>query len=219
MIIKQLFINSDNTNIDSIGYETVYLEQPTSKLIDFDWKKILQAPPRNSSQTTKNELVFISKNTKERTHQDIELIHNVDTDLDKPYELLCKKYRVEYPYNYISLFYDIILPVLLNTKKYWNRARPKQLAELYNIDIKVILTDTHHTAAYPSGHTVYSKLVANIIKDIYPQVLQKELDNIVSQTAKARIMQGVHYPTDNEASIVFVNFLFDKLNPGLRKYL
>jgi hypothetical protein len=219
MIIKQLSINSDNTNIDSIGYETVYLEQPTSKLIDFDWKKILQAPPRNSSQTTKNELVFISKNTKERTHQDIELIHNVDTDLDKPYELLCKKYRVEYPYNYISLFYDIILPVLLNTKKYWNRARPKQLAELYNIDIKVILTDTHHTAAYPSGHTVYSKLVANILHFIYPQIKQTELDNIVLQTARARVMQGVHYPTDNKASLIFSNFLFDNLNPKLRKYL
>jgi hypothetical protein len=219
MIIKQLSINSDNTNIDSIGYETVYLEQPISKLIDFDWKKILQDPPRNSSQTTKNELVFISKNTKERTHQDIELIYNVDMDLDKPYELLCKKYRVEYPHNYISLFYDIVLPVLLNTKKYWNRARPKQLAELYNIDIRVILTDTHHTAAYPSGHTVYSKLVANILHFIYPQIKQTELDNIVLQTARARVMQGVHYPTDNKASLIFSNFLFDSLNPKLRKYL
>jgi hypothetical protein len=219
MIIKQLSINSDNTNIDSIGYETVYLEQPISKLIDFDWKKILQAPPRNSNQTTKNELIFISKNTKERTYQDIELIHNVDTDLDKPYELLCKKYRVKYPYNYISLFYDIVLPVLLNTKKYWNRARPKQLAELYNIDIRVILTDTHHTAAYPSGHTVYSKLVANILHFIYPQIKQTELDNIVLQTARARVMQGVHYPTDNKASLIFSNFLFDNLNPKLRKYL
>jgi len=219
MIIKQQFINFDITKIDSITYETVYLERPMSNLIDFDWKNILSAPPKNSSQTTIKELKLVSESTKKRSKKDIELIHNVDQDLDSPFLILLDKYKLSYPKNYISLFYDIVYPVLINTKNYWNRARPKQLAEFYNIDINVILTDTHHTAAYPSGHTVYSKLVANIIKNIYPQVPQKELDNIVSETAKARIMQGVHYPSDNEASIVFVNFLFDKLNSELRKYL
>jgi membrane-associated phospholipid phosphatase len=139
--------------------------------------------------------------------------------MDTPYILLLKKYNLKYPQNYINLFYDIVKPVLLNIKGYWNRARPKQLAEFYNIDIDVILTDTHHTAAYPSGHTVYSSLVSNILKDIYPQINKKELDHIVNETAKARVLQGVHYPTDNEASIIFTNFLFNKLDKKLRKYL
>jgi hypothetical protein len=204
--------------IDSIGYDTVYLEKPVSNLIDFDWKNILPRPESNSSQITINELKFISRQTKNRSARDIKLIHNVDQDLDKPFILLLNKYRLKYPQNYIDLFYDIVHPILLNTKNYWNRARPNQLADIYGIDINVILTDTHHTAAYPSGHTVYSSLVANILKDIYSQINQKELDYIVNETARARVLQGVHFPSDNKASIIFSDYIFKKLNYKLRKY-
>jgi membrane-associated phospholipid phosphatase len=93
------------------------------------------------------------------------------------------------------------------------------LADLYNIDINVIVTDTIYTASYPSGHTVYSKLVANILHFIYPQIRINQLDNIVTTTAKARIMQGVHYPSDNKASLIFSDTIFNKLNPKLERYI
>lgn len=211
-------LSLNSNKINSLGYDSAYVEKPMSKLIDFDWKKILQSPPLNSSQETFNELLLISRVTKSRKNKDIELVHNIDLDMDTPYKLILKKYRLEYPTNYINLFYDIVKPVLLNIKSYWNRPRPKQLAELYNIDIDVIVTDTHHTAAYPSGHVVYSSLVSQIIKDIYPQVKQKELDHIVLKTAEARVLQGVHYPSDNQASIIFTKYMFNRLNPKLRKY-
>jgi hypothetical protein len=211
--------NLKKSTIDSLGYETVYLEKPMSNLIDFDWKNILEAPPKNSSKTTIQELRLVSQSTQNRSLKDIELIHNVDQDLDTPFELLLEKYSLEYPKNYISLFYDIVYPVLINTKNYWNRPRPKQLAKYYNIQINVILTDTHHTAAYPSGHTVYSSLVSNILKDIYPEVQTRELDFIVNETARARVLQGVHFPSDNKASIIFSNYIFNKLQNKLRKYL
>ena len=109
-------------------------------------------------------------------------------------------------------------PVLINTKNYWNRPRPNQLAKLYNINIDLIVTDSIHTASYPSGHTVYSSLVSSIIKDLFPQIEQKQLDDVVLQTAKARIIQGAHFPSDNKASILFSKQLFNKLNPKIRKY-
>jgi len=204
--------------IDSIGYETVYLEKPVSKIIDFDWKNILQPPPKNTSETTLQELLLISRSTQRRSKKDLELVHNVDQDLDQPFILLLKKYNINYPNNYINLFYDVVYPVLINTKNYWNRPRPNQLAKYFNIDIDVILTDTHHTASYPSGHTVYTSLVANILKDLFPRISQTELDNIVLETARARVLQGVHYPTDNKASLLFSKNIFNKLNPKLRKY-
>lgn len=211
-----MFLNRDK--IDSLGYETVYLEKPVSNLIDFDWKKILEPPPNNTSKTTLKELRLISQSTKNVSLKDIELVHNVDQNLDRPFILLLNKYGLKYPQNYIDLFYDIVHPVLINTKNYWNRARPNQLAKYFGIQINVILTDTHHTPAYPSGHTVYSSLVSNILKNLYPQILTKELDFIVLETARARILQGVHYPSDNKASLIFSKFLFNKLHPKLRKY-
>jgi len=210
------FLSKDK--IDSLGYETVYLEKPVSNLINFDWKSILSPPPKNTNDKTIEELLLISRLTKNRSKQDISLIHNVDQNLDRPFILLLKKYGLDYPQNYISLFYDIVHPVLINTKNYWNRPRPSQLAKYFDVDIDVILTDTHHTPAYPSGHTVYTKLVANILHNIYPKIPKKELDNIVLETARARVLQGVHYPTDNKASLTFSNFIFNKLNPKLRKH-
>jgi hypothetical protein len=60
--------------------------------------------------------------------------------------------------------------------------------------------------------------VASILKNLYPQIDQKELDNIVLETARARVMQGAHYPSDNKASLQFTKFVFNKLNQKLRKY-
>lgn len=206
------------SKIDSIGFDTVYLEKPVSKIIDFDWTTILDAPPKNSDSSTIKELQLIAKETRNRTEKDIELIHKIDQDMDTPFELLLNQYDLEYPKNYIDLFYDIVRPVLLNIKGIWNRPRPNQLAKFYNIDIDLIITDTIHTASYPSGHTVYSNLVANIVKSLYPQIQQKKLDNIVLETARARVMQGVHYPTDNKGSLILSETLFNRLHPKLRKY-
>jgi hypothetical protein len=208
----------NKSNIDSIGYDTVYLEKPMSNLIDFDWKNILKQPPKNSDNATIEELKFISKNTLNRSINEEKQILQIDAELDGQFINLLKKYNIQYPQNYINLFYDIVRPLLYNTKAYWNRARPKQLAELLNIPINIIATDTHHTASYPSGHTVYSSLVANILKDMYPQIDHKKLDNIVLSVAEARVKQGVHFPSDNKGSLLFSKFIFNKLNPKLRKY-
>ena len=204
--------------IESLGFETVYLEKPMSNLIDFDWKNILSRPPSNTSRITIDELKLLSKQTKNRSKADIDNIHRIDLDLDSSFIRLLNSYNLIYPQRYIDLFYDIVHPVLINIKSYWNRPRPNQLAKFYNIDIDVIITDSIHTAAYPSGHTVYSNLVANILKDIYPEVSVSKLNDIVLETAKARVLQGVHYPSDNKASIQFSNIIFDKLQPKLRKY-
>lgn len=203
--------------IEELGYDTIYLEKPTPSIIDFDWRKILSPPPKNISRSTFKELELIAGITKKRSKKQIDFIYGIDQDLDSSFIKLLDKYNLEYPQKFIDLFYSIIRPVLLNTKGYWNRPRPYQLAKLYNIEIDVIYTDTHHTASYPSGHTVYSNLVANILKDYYPQLNKTKLTNIVLETAEARVLQGIHYPSDNKASITFSNFLFKYLNPKLKQ--
>lgn len=197
--------------IENLGYDNVYLEKPVADIIDFNWKDILEAPPENTSQITLAELYSVSKASLNRTSEDISLVKIIDRNPDKLFIELTKEYNVEYPQSRIEDFYSIIKPVLLNIKSLWNRPRPAQLAEYFNIPIDVIITDTHHTAAYPSGHTVYSKLVALIIKNLYPQISDNKLNKIVNQTAKARIMQGVHYPSDNLASLYLSQVLFNKL--------
>lgn len=197
--------------IESLGYDTVLIEQPVADIVDFDWKKILEAPPSNVSKETFLELQLVSRSTLNRTLEDTKLVKIIDQDPDSFFIELLKQYGLEYPYPKILEFYNVIEPILINIKFLWNRPRPAQLAKYYDLNIDVIVTDTHHTAAYPSGHTVYSSLVSHIIEYYYPIVDKKKLDSLVQDTGKARILQGVHYPSDNLASIKLTKFLFNKL--------
>lgn len=204
--------------IEQLTYDSIIVEKPMSNLIDFDYKTILNPPSLNTSKIVQEELKTISKATQNRTNDDYDLIFRIDEDIDSFYRNILERNNLEYPQRYIDLFYDIVEPVVLNIKSYWNRPRPTQLAKFYNINIEKIITDTIHTASYPSGHTLYSKLVANILTNIYPK-LSKNFDIIVQLTAEARIKQGVHYPSDNVASIQLANYIYSKLNRKLIQYL
>lgn len=200
-----------HNEIEKLGYDTVYIERPVPDIVSFNWKNILAAPPSNASKQTLAELEAVSKATLNRSKKDIELVHTVDQDPDSYFIDLAKEYRVEYPADSIKEFYGVVKPILLNIKGVWNRPRPAQLAKYYNIPLEVIVTDTHHTASYPSGHTVYSSLVAMILKHHYPAIDQRKLDILVGNTAKARVLQGVHFPSDNRASLQLTKVLFNKL--------
>ena len=197
--------------IEKLRYNSVSLEFPVPDIISFDYKTILDPPPSNTDPKTLKELTFVAESTFNRSEAEIEQIYSIDRDLDAPFIKLLSKYKLEYPQEYIDTFYNVVQPVLMNIKHYWNRPRPVQLAKLFNIKIDPIVTTTVHTPSYPSGHTMYSRLVANILKHHYPQIENKILDNIVYDTARARVMMGVHFPSDNQASIFLSNYLFKNL--------
>lgn len=198
-------------NIDNIKYTTKTVEdQKVSKLIDFDYKSILDNPPINSSGSTLKELIYISKITNNRNDTDIEFVHKIDKNAASLVVDFCKNKKITFPQKKFDNLYDIFKPLILNTKYYFNRARPYQLAKLYGLTIDVIETDTHQTPSYPSGHTVYARLAGNLVSSSHPE-FKYELDQIVNKSAYARVLQGVHYPSDNTASIIFTDFIFHKL--------
>jgi acid phosphatase (class A) len=206
-----------HSKIKNLSYDTQITEIPMSNLVNFDYKKILKPFPANTSKETQKELGLISKLTTNRNKEDCELIYKMDEDIDSYYKDITNKLNLSYPQGYIDLFYDIMRPVLMNLKSYWNRPRPNQLAELYNISINRIVTDTIHTASYPSGHTSYSRLVCRILSEMYP-VLSNRFESVVALTEIARMKQGVHYPSDNKASIVFADYFYDQIHPKIVKY-
>ena len=198
-------------NIDNIKYTAKTVEdQKVSKLIDFDYKSILDNPPINSSGSTLKELIYISKITNNRDNKDIEFLNKIDKNPASLVIDFCKNKKITFPQKDFDNLYDIIKPLILNVKYYFNRARPYQLAKLYGLTIDVIETDTHQTPSYPSGHTVYARLAGNLVT-ISHREFKYELDQIVNRSAYARVLQGVHYPSDNTASIIFTDFIFHKL--------
>jgi hypothetical protein len=208
-----LLLHLHKDKLDSLGYDTVYLEKPIPDIMKgFNWKNLLSPPPNNLSKITQKELLIVAESSQNRSPQEVEMIKLIDQDLRDPFRFLVKKYNLYYPEQKIESYTKLFRPILANVKAYWNRPRPNQLAEYFNLKIDVLVTDTHHTAAYPSGHTVYSKLIALILEKEYPQIDQNKLNNLVNQTARARVLQGVHYPSDNNASLIFSTKLFNYIN-------
>tara|TARA_R110000737_G_scaffold347568_1_gene379363 strand:- start:172 stop:516 length:345 start_codon:yes stop_codon:yes gene_type:complete len=105
-------------------------------------------------------------------------------------------------------------PVIENLKYKFNRPRPYQLAPLYNININIIETNSHKRPAYPSGHTAYAALGAYILSAKYPQY-SSEFFSQVSTAGMARMLQGVHYPSDNEASMVISAAIWENIRYDL----
>jgi hypothetical protein len=211
-LLSEINSSVGSTNIDDIKYTNQKIsDHKISSLVDFDYKSILNNPPKNSSSSTLQELIYISRITNNRTDTDIAFVHKVDKDASSLVIDFCQDKNINFPKEDFDKLYSIIKPLILNTKYFFNRARPYQLAKFYGIDINVIQTDTHQTPSYPSGHTVYARLAANLVLRSNPE-FKYELDQIVNKSGYARVLQGVHYPSDNKASILFTNYIFDKLN-------
>lgn len=210
-LLSELSSVIPSVNIDDMKYTTKNIEdQKVSELIDFDYKSILDNPPINSSGSTLKELIYISKITNSRDDEDIKFVHKIDKNPAALFIDFCNNKKIIFPKKDFDNLYKIIKPLILNTKYHFNRARPYQLAKLYGLTINVIETDTHHTPSYPSGHTVYARLAGNLVSSFHPE-FKYELDQIVNKSAYARVLQGVHYPSDNMASIIFTNFIFNQL--------
>jgi acid phosphatase (class A) len=201
-----------SVDIDNLKYTTSIVEdQEVSKLIDFNYKSILDNPPKNSSESTLKELIYISEITNNRNNEETKLVYKVDSKASILVVDFCNEKNIIFPKAEFDQLYNIIKPLIINTKTYFNRARPYQLAKFYGSTIDVIETETHHTPSYPSGHTVYARLAANLVSRSNPE-FKNELDQIVNRSAYSRVLQGVHYPSDNNASIIFTDYIFSKLN-------
>ena len=112
-------------------------------------------------------------------------------------------------------------PIVMNLKHKFNRPRPKQLGDLLDYNINVTESKTHKTPAYPSGHTVYAAMGAYLFSDMYPRH-SSEFFKMIGLAGLARCLQGVHYPSDNEASMVISAAIWQdvryKLFPNLQAY-
>ena len=180
------------------------------EVVTIGWDNVLADPPSNDSEITKQELLYVSELTKNLSSSEIDLIKMVDRDPNLLYEKTLKKYNLEFPEEIFRKSWSIMSPIIKNLKYKFNRPRPYQLAPLYNIDIKIVRTKSHQTPAYPSGHAAYAALGAYILSAKYPEHSSEFFSNS-GGAGVARILQGVHYPSDNDASMVISAAIWENI--------
>jgi acid phosphatase (class A) len=138
------------------------------------------------------------------TGEEIKLVHEVDKDPGLIFVPFLENKKLPYPKEEIEAYWSVIYPIVMNLKWFYNRPRPYQLGPKYGMEIKYISTKTHKTPAYPSGHTSYGNLVALILSEKYPEY-SKSFQAFALQVGEARVLQGVHYPSDNDAAVKLTN--------------
>ena len=197
--------------VDSV----TYIDKKDSMEVDdaatLDWSNIVPEPPRNASLTTRKELEYLSELTANTSTEEKRLVTIADKEALDLFSPIANRFGIEIPSKLIkNLFAKIFWPITYNLKFKFNRPRPEQLAPFYGININVIKTTTHQTPAYPSGHTTYGFTIAHVLSDMYP-LHRDEFFSQAKLVALARCLQGVHYPSDNEASMMLVKAVWENV--------
>lgn len=211
-------------DIDSLRYRTdleyhqsPYANMTFPELGNINIFSIASKPAKNSSPETKKELQYIAQKANNRSIKEVELVYNVDKDPFYVFEDQFKALNIDFPYRkFYTIYEHIVVAVIDHLKFYYNRARPFQVSALYNIPINRIETSTHHTPSYPSGHTMYAQLISEIASEKYPEK-QGVFDMLAQKCGEARVLQGVHYPSDNSAATKIIKTIYPKLSEYYEK--
>tara|TARA_B100000902_G_scaffold284953_1_gene270947 strand:- start:1655 stop:2350 length:696 start_codon:yes stop_codon:yes gene_type:complete len=201
--------------LKDLKYSKDFVYESGQGALNINWKSILPKPPANNSPSTSKELDIVSEATSKRSNKAVELVYKVDDDpLHLFFDFLETK-NIKETRGEFDEYYNLVEPYTYALKYYFNRPRPEQIAPYLNKKVNVLYTSTHQTPAYPSGHTTYAALAAHLFSDKYPEH-REEFFGLAKQAGIARILQGVHFPSDNKAGMIVAEYLFPKVKERLK---
>jgi len=170
-------------------------------------KLTMTPPPTNDSQKTKAELHYLLAYNEGVI--DSKFVKEYD-DIIEPFMSELKKSDVSVSENDLQEIIDESVKFIMKIKYKFNRPRPYQIAEHYNIeDFKIHKLDTAKTPSYPSGHALQGRLIALMLseKDPYNENQYMEISKNISES---RIMARVHFPSDKEYGEKLADELFEQ---------
>ena len=140
-------------------------------------------PPDNGSRQTLKELHWLLNYNDGVIDRDI--IKEGDEVIDV-FETYCKEHNLFFDRKYYKKILKESRKPILKLKYHYNRPRPYQLAEFYQIeDFKSHELDSAKTPSYPSGHSIQGHMMGNILGNKYPSHYQNliNLGKFVSESA------------------------------------
>lgn len=148
-------------------------------------------PPADNSLTTFKELQELNN-----LKLDKDFVVEKDNIIDN-FEKINSAAGVNFPKNEINKLQNDSSKVIKDLKNYFNRPRPKELANTLGVSMENVDLKSMKTPSYPSGHSAQSKLIAKVLGDKYPQLKQeynKEAENI----SNSRNVGRAHYKSDSK---------------------
>ena len=149
------------------------------------------------SNTEESHKVFHYMKT--RTSKQVNLFYETDETVSTAFAKIIPETKddldnIIFNYNSIILFLKYLL----------NRARPAQVNR--DVKSKLLISHSAATPAYPSGHSFQAFILACKMSEKYPEK-KKQLFALAEDCGYARIIAGLHYPSDHEFSKRLVKML------------
>lgn len=142
-----------------------------------------------------------------KAHQEIKNLSLLPASADyvKKYDKIGDAFRkvfimhdLSYPTQLVKQLLKHSVPVIRVLKYTFNRPRPRQLAQYYDINLgDIVNLNSMKTPSYPSGHSAQGYLVAHVLADKYPQI-KNDLLEVAAHISKSRNIARAHYLSDSQ---------------------
>jgi hypothetical protein len=156
--------------------------------------------PKNDSELVKDELNEITDSlnivSQPENQNYLKRYLAYDRHLIQALTTIFKQKNIDVEELIIEVVKDV-QNLIYKLKFHYQRPRPFQLAQYYKLKLFPYKSHSANTPSYPSGHTIQSIVILNVIGNKYPTEYQycKEL---IEDIAYSRIFLGLHYPSDND---------------------
>ena len=165
-------------------------------MFDFDgWQGY--PPPSNSSKVAFDEIQYLIGLQEFRDQWETDMRMH-DTKVMKAFRNYVEKHNLEVDLDTIKEISDKADAIILSLKRFYNRPRPKVLADKLDIGFSFFPLKTAETPSYPSGHATHGRLVAKLVADEVPFQHRADILRLGDDIGEGRMVAGAHYPSDTE---------------------
>ena len=170
-------------------------------------------PPTNSSKVTIDELHWLLNFNDGKISNDVVMKGD---DIEKVFENYCEENSLDYPKKYIKELIKDSGRIIYELKYKYNRARPFQLGEFYNIpDFKIHKLDSAKTPSYPSGHSTQGIFISKVFGKMYP-THEKHFNKLGKMISHSRLMASAHFPSDTKFGEKVGNLIFNNIKGKIK---
>ena len=202
----------DFLDIDNLKHAKI--EEKPVKGFDGDYKELsIAKPSSNGSDKTYQELRDMQDMFEKRTPEIEKSVKDHDMEVGYAVKEYLKNNKLEYKESDINKIADVGSGIVRHYKNKFERPRPYQLAEAMDMKFNFMPldSDSMKSPAYPSGHSLQSRLIAEYYAEKYPEH-KKGLIEAADMCGEGRVYAGWHYPSDHEASVKLAKQIYPKIN-------
>ena len=197
---------------ERLAYYKAKMDYYRSKLQDIDGKIKLQSllcHEKSHPDNDKEINIIMKEYISKRTQSDIDFFYLTDNNIVIAFQdIITENEMKKEEMDNIILSHKII-DIIMLYKNIYNRARPSQVAPniINKTNGNLLDSKTANTPAYPSGHAFQAYYLAKILAKKFPKK-KEELMKIANRVSDARIIAGLHYPSDKDFAYCLVDTLF-----------